>query len=430
MKKFIIIFGILIVIGVALWLFVFRHRSSRRDGYEFTPIEKGDIVNIVSSTGTLEPVGIVDVGTQVSGTIEKVLVDFNDLVKKGQLLAVIDTTVLSTYKRDAIASFNRARAQYELSKMDYEREKSLFEKGLSSEVAVEKLRATMEINKANLDAAMTALERAKLNLKYALIRSPIDGIVVDRKIEPGQTVAASMSAPTLFLIAEDLSNMRILVNVDESDIGSIKNDMTAQFEVPSYPNEKFVGRVTQIRLQPTVSSNVVNYTVVVEARNDKGLLKPGMTATVDFLIDERHDVFRVKNSVFNFKPTETMLAEFRKTMAQLRQEGQERLVRGDSAFRPNPGARRDSTTSHASASNDQRFMGFQRSNDIALLWYLDAKGNPTAIPVRKGATDGKFTEVIPIRGELTEGMQMIVKAPPSKATATNPFMPPGPPRGR
>ncbi len=424
---------------VAGYFFFIKKEKAQNGEYKTTPVEKGDIVNTVSSTGELEPVSTVDVGTQVSGTLSRVYVDFNDKVKKGQLLAVIDTFVLASQLRDARASLEKAKASEELARIEFENQQRLRDKDMSSQYSLDKARTTHLSAQATLEQAQASLSRAKKNLSYALIKSPIDGIVIHREVESGQTVAASFSAPTLFIIAESLDRMRILANVDESDIGMIDTGMTARFEVPAYPDRKFEGRVTQIRMQPTVVSNVVNYTAVIEADNPGNVLLPGMTATVDFLLDEKKDVLMVSNTAFSFQPTMEMMQAMRKRMQRFREEGKtppppKSTNPKDIAMPDSMRAKVDSIRAASSKTevpdSPPVGMGFglrdgNREN-MAMLWYRDEKGEFTAMPVEKGVTDGRNTEIKPLRGELPVGTEIITKAPKaeeSSSTRRNPFMP-------
>lgn len=217
-------------------------------------------------------------------------------MKKGKLLAILDTTALWLQVKDAEAGLQKAQAQYEQTNEQFSLDSSLYAKGLSSEIDYITSKTAKETALSGFKSAMTTLERAKTNLDYAFIYSPINGIIINRNVEQGQTVAASLSAPTLFIIAEDLLKMRILASVDESDIGQIKVGQDAEFTVQAYPDNDFKGKVVQIRLNPSVESNVVNYTVVVDANNQNNLLLPGMTATIDFYIEKRNNVLMVPNT--------------------------------------------------------------------------------------------------------------------------------------
>ncbi len=288
MKKKTIFISVISITAIILIYFLFFNRSDAgTNKFIFASITRGDLSTTITSTGTLQAVTTVDVGTQVSGKIDRLLADFNYKVKKGQLLAVLDTTNLALQVNNALTGLQKAQASYDVAKATYERDQTLFEKKFMSELDFITSKSNYQTAMANLNSAKSSLAQAKTNLSYAYIYSPIKGKIINRNVEEGQTVAASLSAPTLFTIAEDLSKMQILANVDESDIGQIKEGQDAQFTVQAYPDKKFTGKVFQIRLGSSVVSNVVNYIVVVNAENDDNLLLPGMTATVDFYVERK-----------------------------------------------------------------------------------------------------------------------------------------------
>jgi HlyD family secretion protein len=242
---------------------------SRQSQVQFrtVPLEKGDINVEVTASGTINPHSLVQVGTQVSGTISKIFVDFNSHVKKGQLVALIDTTFLYAAVEDAAASKNKAQSQETLTRTIAKRTKDLFEKGLAAQADLDQATADFESSKANLISAQAELDRALINLAYARIVSPITGVVVNRNVDVGQTVAASFNTPTLFTIADDLTKMQVQASIDEADIGQIQKNQKAQFTVDAYPNRQYIGAVSQIRLQPTTVQNVVTYTVMIDVDN-------------------------------------------------------------------------------------------------------------------------------------------------------------------
>src|SRR3954471_9718986 len=264
--------------------------------YRTAAVTRATIKSTVSATGALQAVRTVQVGTQVSGQVAQIYVDFNDKVKKGQLLARIDPTLQQQAVQDAQAGLERAQAQLQQAQDDYERNKTLFDAKVLTAAEFGATRSTFAVQQATVKSAQIALDRAKQNLNYTSIYAPIDGVIVERNVDVGQTVAASLSAPQLFLIANDLSEMQILASVDESDIGSIKEGQPVQFSVQSYPTEHFTGQVKQVRLQSTTADNVVNYTAVISVKNQGGKLLPGMTATVQFETASADDVLTVPNA--------------------------------------------------------------------------------------------------------------------------------------
>ncbi|MCD4691095.1 efflux RND transporter periplasmic adaptor subunit, partial [bacterium] len=336
MRKWIIIAAAVIVVLVIVGFMRRGGGDAAQARYEFAEVTRGDLENVITATGALSAVGTVEVGTQVSGTIAQVLADYNETVHRGRVLAVLDTTMHAASVRDARANRMKVEAQYEQALRDHGRVLELFEQGLVSDAEIEESRTSMKSAEAALLAAEASLDRQVANLSYAVIRSPIDGTVIMRNVERGQTVAASFSTPTLFTIAEDLSQMEIRAYVDESDIGQIEEGLRARFTVEAYIDEEFTGVVRQVWLQPQTISNVVNYTVVVDAKNSRGLLLPGMTATVDFLLDDLTNVLLVPNSALSIHPDDAMIEEIRATMRR-RTEADSSSAQEQRAARPGDG---------------------------------------------------------------------------------------------
>ena len=392
--------------------------GNSESGYRLTEVSRGDLESTISCSGTLSPVTTVEIGTQVSGTIDSVFVDFNDEVHVGQLLAVLDTTLLKAAVLDAEAGVERAEAQLALAEDSNERSQSLYERKLIPDSDLLTAEMGLKTQKANLTSAEVGLTRALRNLDYAIIISPIDGTVISRNVESGQTVAASLSTPTLFLIAQDLSHMEILVEVDESDIGQIEVGQQVRFEVQAHADEIFEGSVTQVRLQPETVSNVVTYTVVVDASNERNLLLPGMTATVDFIIDQREDVLQVANAALRYSPSDDDLTEF----MERRQAEREAIPDSVRA------ARRGGMPPGGPGSG---MGGNASSNNFGRLWYLDDDGLLQMAPVKTGMTDGSSTEIVMAR-DIEEGTQVISGSSTGTTTSSSKSqmrMPGGPPRG-
>jgi HlyD family secretion protein len=422
MRRWIPIAAVVLVAGAATALVATR-KAGRAPSYRFVAVERGSIDSVVSATGTLSAVTTVQVGTQVSGLIKELYVDFNDRVEKGQVIARLDTTLLESNLRDSEASLERSVAELRQAERDLERVTSLYEQGISAVADYNKAQYTYDVARASVKGSEASIERAKRNLAYATITAPVSGTVVERAVDVGQTVAASMSTPKLFTIANDLSEMQILAPVDESDIGQIREGQTVRFTVKPYPEETFSGTVRQVRLQSTVEQNIVNYTVVIAVGNSDGRLLPGMTATVEFVVASATDVLKVANAALRFRPSEALAAQARERMREqvaarraARAEAGEGAARQDAFPRPpgRPGA------SGANGSVPQ----------FSTLYYLDAQGRLSMMPVRPGITDGQFTQV---RGPLLEeGMQVIAgMMQSSQATSSNPFQATqssGPPR--
>ncbi|BCR06305.1 RND transporter [Desulfuromonas versatilis] len=301
-KAGVALIGALTLVILAWWAFAQQGPPGAPPLVKFAQVSRGDLEIIVSSTGTLAAVETVEIGTQVSGTIEKLLIDYNDQVKKGQVLAILDQALFNASVNNAKAAVLKARAEFTQAEAEFERNAPLFAKGYISEQEFLPISTAVDTTKAALQSAEANLQQARINLEHTVIRSPINGTVIDRSVDAGQTVAASLSTPTLFLIAEDLSRMQIETQVDETDIGQIRQGLPVRFTVQSYPEQIFVGTVRQIRLQPKTVDNVVTYTVIVEAGNESRRLMPGMTATVDFLVHQAKSALLVPVAALNFKP--------------------------------------------------------------------------------------------------------------------------------
>jgi HlyD family secretion protein len=332
-----------------------RRSPNGQPRYLLAQVTRGSLESLVSSTGTLAALETVEVGTQVSGTIARIEADYNDSVRKGQVLAVLDQALFTAQVLEAEANVTRARATLVQAEDEYRRNQPLFEKGFLSAQEFLPVSTAVDTARATLAAAEASLARARTNLAYTVIRSPIDGTVIKRSVEAGQTVAASLNTPTLFLIARDLSHMRIEADVDESDIGQIRNGQRVRFTVQSYPGETFAGTVSQIRLQPRTISNVVNYTVLIDAHNDRELLLPGMTATIDFVVNRVDDALLVPNAALRFQPS---------------------AAGDDTAV---------ATSANGAAAKPAEHAG--------RIFTLDADGRLQGLPVVKGETDGVKTVI-------------------------------------
>lgn len=307
-----------LLIGVLLLLVVFvivkliPGKKEAPVSLETTLVETGDVTSVVTATGTIEPTKQVEVGTQVSGVVKKVYVDYNSVVKAGQLIAELDKTTLLSVLAEAKASYRMAQNEQSYLQKIYERQKGLFANNLISEADYEEALYKLNAAKGTTEQRLSDLEKAETNLSYASIYSPIDGVVLGIDVEEGQTVAASFSTPTLFTIAQDLTKMQVEADVDEADIGNVQTGQRVTFTVDAYPEEEFAGTVTQMRLNPTVTSNVVTYTVVVKADNPEQRLKPGLTATINIFIKELKNVLTVKEKALAFVPDQELLNTYYK----------------------------------------------------------------------------------------------------------------------
>jgi HlyD family secretion protein len=380
-------------------------------------VQKGPLQQRISATGTLSALVQVTVGSQVSGTIAALFVDYNTEVRKGQSIAQIDPTLLQATLSDAQAGLDRATTNLDDASRQLARTKRLAQEKLVSEQDLDARQVAFQTASANLQTAKAAVERAKTNLGYATITAPVSGVVVSRSVDVGQTVAASFNTPTLFVIAQDLTKMKLEAGIDEADIGQVKPGQLGFFTVDSYPDTQFKGVVSQVRLEPIVQQNVVTYKVVMEVDNSELKLRPGMTANVAIQTQSRDSVLKVPSAALRFNPMAFMPASDSKAVADKggsRSEGKngapgagqgEAGPRGGRQGRPGggPGGAPGAGRMVEMAAGAQGKGLVARREDR--VWILE-NGKPKAIVVKAGITDGQFTEV---SGEgLTEGMTILV----------------------
>lgn len=302
-----ILLGVTVIaglIGGGIWYAKQRAAQNPEQRYKLQPLEKGDVTQTVSANGTLNPVVLVSVGTQVSGTVKKLYVDFNDHVKKGQALLELDDALVAAAERQSAASVANAQATLELAQANEIRSKQLFAQEYVSKQEFDQARQVLKSAQAQLALARAQNERDRANLNFTIIRSPVDGVVIDRVVDLGQTVAASFQTPVLIKIAQDLSEMRIDTSFAEADIGSLREGQKAKFTVDAFPSRNFSGEVQQIRLNPTNQQNVVTYNVRINVANQEQVLLPGMTAYVNIAVAQRNDVLLVPNAALRFKPAD------------------------------------------------------------------------------------------------------------------------------
>lgn len=415
MKKRLIYIGSAVVIIVVGFL-VYKSLSKPKEtvSVETAKIERGSISNTVTATGTLEAVKTVTVGTQVSGVIEKIFVDFNSVVKKGQLLAQLEETPLLAQLEQSKASVDQAEAQLKYQKATYERYKALLAKKLIAQADFDQAEFNYNNALGSVKNAKSQYDRNKINLSYARIYSPIDGVVLDRAVEVGQTVAASFNTPTLFTIANDLTQMKVEAKVDEADIGQLKDGQRVEFTVDAFPSKKFSGSVTEIRLQPITTNNVVTYTVVIGAPNPNNILKPGMTANATFFVTERKDILLVPAKATRFNPDPETLAKVM-PMNGVPQGGSE----GDGQKPPMGG--------FENGGGAPMHMGKAENDSTKHVWIKGPNGiHPHRITV--GVTDEVNFEVV---NGLKEGEEVVTAinvtggsaVSTSTGAARSPFMP-------
>ena len=303
MKKKYIWIGVIVILAlIGLWQYLGSRKQSSKIAFKTARVETGVITNYVTATGTIEPVVKVEVGTQVSGIVKKLYVDYNSVVKKGQVIAELDKTNLQSEYQSQQSNLAKAQSDYNYQKSNHDRMKTLHDKGLIADNEYEAAVQSFQSAKSSLSVASQNLQKAKTNLSYATITSPIDGVVLSKSVEEGQTVAASFSTPTLFYIANNLTQMRVIASVDEADIGSVLEGQRVEFTVDAYVGETFNGTVTQVRQNATTTNNVVTYEVVVDAPNPDLKLKPGLTANITIYTKESGEVLTVQPKALKFSP--------------------------------------------------------------------------------------------------------------------------------
>jgi HlyD family secretion protein len=393
MKRLLWIAPLVLIVAAGIGYYIRVDVSAAPTQLTFDAVSRGDVVATVEATGTLQPLDTVQVGSQVSGTIASIGTDFNQLVKRGQVLATLDPAIFQTQIDQAEATVirlqsevERAQVQYEDAALKLKRAEQLAAEQLLAQQEVDTARSTARVAqtgltgaRAQLNQAQAALTQAKVNLSHTVIKSPADGIVLSRAVEVGQTVSASMQAPTLFIIARDLTRLELQARVDESDIGGVKPGAPVTFTVDAYPRREFSGKVRLVQLQPQTVQNVVTYTTVIDVPNEDELLKPGMTSTVSIQIERATDTLRVPAAALRFTPSEQVLKEF--PAASVERAGSDQ-----------PGTRRRA----------------------AAVWQL-VDGRLHRIPVRPGVSDGANVAIA--TDALVEGASIITGVARSEATA-------------
>ena len=375
-RKFLTVFLAVALAAGAFWWYRQSGSESLEQRYKLQTIERGDITQTVSANGTLNPIVLVNVGTQVSGTVTRLYVDFNDKVEKGQALLELDDRLLAAQARQSAANVVNVSAAVDLARANEARMQALFKEEYVSRQELEQAVQTRRSSEAQLAQAKAAADKDEVNLRYATIRSPVSGVVIDRVVDLGQTVAASLQTPTLIKIAQDLSEMRIDSSFAEADIGKIREGQKVRFTVDAFPNRSFQGEVQQIRLNPTTQQNVVTYNVRVSLSNPEHILLPGMTAYVSIGVASRHDVLLVPNAALRFKPADGNGA---RPPAATAGSGQRPPGEG-------PGRKRDATGSGTV--------------------YRVEQGELKPVSVQLGITDNRNTEVV--GGELKVGDTVVV----------------------
>jgi HlyD family secretion protein len=435
----------ILVVGAVVWLVVRRGKPAT--GYAAVPVDRGDVVEVVGATGTLQAVTTVQVGSQVSGTIQRLDADFNSQVKQGQVVARLDPSLFEARLGQARANVTAARANAERSKagvedmrQKYDRAKALAAESLLPASDLETARtnydaavAQLKASEAAVTQAMASVNQADVDLGHTVIRAPIDGVVIARNVDVGQTVAASLQAPTLFVIANDLTRMQVNASIDEADIGRVRPGQAVTFRVDSFPDREFEGRVDQVRLQPTVVQNVVTYNAIISADNPGQRLMPGMTATVSVVVRKAQDALRIPASALRFRPEWTLSGTGGRPAPESAAGADASTARAagpETGGGDRPRGPRGDRGGRGNGRGPGGGSGDGGGTRPALIFVLDQDNVPQPTQVRVGITDGQFVEV---REGLTEGARVVTGTDggrgsasprPGTASPSNPFQPP------
>jgi len=392
-KRVLLLCGLIVVGGGSLGAYL-RHKPApvaESVKYRTALTDTGDITQTVTANGTINPVALINVGSQVSGTVNELKADFNDRVKKGQVLLKLDPTIFDAQIRQAEATLASASASLRLAQATHERNENLVAKSYVSSLALDQSRREVDVAQANVKLAQAQLARAEADLNNSVIRAPIDGVIIRRTIDLGQTLAASFATPNLFQIAQDLTKMQIDTNVSEADIGALQVGQSARFVVDAYPNREFEARMRQFRLAANVVQNVVTYNVVLDVDNKDELLKPGMTAQVRLVVGARKNVLRIPTAALRFKMSDEEMAKLSKKTPAV------------------------TTVSVTEAPSDD--VSFRSKSDISRsfkIFKLDRDNQAVPIDIRVGLSNFRYTEVL--GGALKAGEKVITR---SLATAAD-----------
>ena len=420
-KKTIIIISAIAVIAIGG--LVVRHYlkdKGKTIDFQTAEVTTGSISNTVTATGTIQAIQTVEVGTQVSGRVKKLFVDFNSHVKKGQVLAQIDEAPLKLSLDQAKATLDNAKAELKYQTSNYDRLKPLYEKQLISQTDYDQALYNYEQAKANVLSAQSGYDKSKTNLAYATIYSPIDGVVLNRAVDEGQTVAASFNTPTLFTIANDLTQMQVEADVDEADIGQVRDGQRVEFTVDAYPDLKFTGKVTEIRLEPVTTNNVVTFTVIISAPNPDKKLLPGMTASATIFVQEAKDALKIPMQALLFKPDHALMAAYMQQLPE-KDHPQHGAWASEAPGHKEFGQRNEGAEGNGNASSEDQRVWIK--NGVMI--------HP--VKVKTGINDGTDVQIL---SGLKKGEQVVLSMSEKNMSeagdrmANSPFMPHRPHRNK
>lgn len=383
-----------LVVGGASYLQANQEPVVPPSRYHTMTADIGDITQTVTATGTINPVALINVGSQMSGTVAELHADFNDHVKKGQVLLKLDPTIFNAGVRKAQAGLASADASLRLAQATFERNERLVAQNYMSALVLDQARRELDVSRANFELSKAELAHAQADLDNSVIRAPIDGVVIKRTIDLGQTVAAAFSTPNLFQIAQDLTKMQIDTNVSEADVGALKNEQAARFVVDAYPDREFEATMRQFRLAATVAQNVVTYNVVLDVANREELLKPGMTAQVRLMVGNRPRVLRIPTAALRFRLSDE----------ELEKEARQQQDKGGAK----PAAAVAAATAAAATGDDVAFRSQSEMTRAFKIYKLDSQNRAVPVDVQIGLSNFRYTEVR--SGSLKPGDRVVIRA--------------------
>ena len=404
---------IVAVVGTGYFQAQQKAEQARADRYRTVTVDKGAVVQRITANGTVNPVTVVSVGTQVSGTVTKLYTDFNQTVTAGQILLELDPALIKANLAQIEATLRSSEASQRLAESTLKRNQELVRKGFISDATLEQNTRDLDVAKANVAQARSQLDREKTNLSYTVIRSPINGIVIDRKIDVGQTVAASFSTPTLFQIAQSLDAMQIDTSIAEADVGSVKTGMPVKFTVDAYPERDFVGAIRLVRLNATINQGVVTYNVIVDTTNENQMLKPGMTAQVSFVAQQRDDVVRIPTAALRFKPPKDDKGDKKKKDAKT---AEKKPTRSDEKAdgKPDETAAPTKGDGKVSGGADRQLAGppagagaGSSRRGVGTVYKTNEKDELVPIQVRTGIASNQHTELV--SGDIKPGDELVIR---------------------
>lgn len=410
-KKIVLAVGLLIVAGAtSAWYARSKPAAVEPARFRTAPVDRGTITQTVTATGTINPVALINIGSQVSGTVSELKADFNDHVKKGQVLLKLDPTIFNAVIAQSEAQLASARANLRLAQATFQRNQTLVAQSFMSSLTLDQSRREVDVAQANVQLAQAQLARAQADLNNSVIRSPIDGVIIKRTVDLGQTVAASFTTPTLFQIARDLTKMQIDTSVSEADVGALKEGQQARFVVDAYPDKEFEARMRQFRLAANVVQNVVTYNVVLDVDNNEELLKPGMTAQVRLLVGNRQQVLRIPTAALRFRLSDEEIEKQKQQAKALASASASASASTSAAANAAAAATAAASKASENVAAQEDDAAFRSKSELARtfkIYTLDDKNQPVAKDIRIGLSNFRYTEVV--GGDLKQGDKVVTR---------------------